>query len=143
MNDDKIQKAMAYLQEAVYQSRDRQAMAAPLSASEAPGSCGLGERAVVELRLSSRGSELFAELWGDDESTDLEHIREVTSAWVREQDGYDRDRNHFMKAFRNKHGFDRSTYEPDVMTAWDEGLAEINAKVNTELEAAAKRLLGN
>ena len=142
MNEDNIQKAMAYLQEAVYQSRDRQAMAAPLSASEAPGSCGLGERAVVELRLSDRGRELFSELWGEDEATDLEHIREVTSQWVREQDGYDRDRNHFMKAFRNKHGFDRNAYESEVMAAWDEGLAEINAKVNVELEAAARRLLG-
>jgi hypothetical protein len=119
-------------------------MAAPLSAGDAPGSCGLGERAVVELRLSARGTELFGELWGDSVTeADLERIRDVTATWVREQDAFDRDRNHFMKAFRKQHGFDRTEYAPEVLAEWDAGLDEINARVNRKLEKAARRLLGN
>ena len=140
MCDERIALAEAYLMEAVYKSRERQAHATGLAAGDAPGSCGLGERAVVDLNLSERGAELFVKLWPEPTEPGVEAIRDLTARWVRDQDGYDRDRNHFLKAFRKQHGFDRSTYSEETQTAYDAGLSTVNDRVNEELRKAATEL---
>jgi hypothetical protein len=63
------------------------------------------------------------------------------SAWVERQDAIDRKRNHFLKAFRSRHGFDRARYAPEVLGEWEAGLAGINAEEDLERRAMAERLL--
>ncbi len=53
----------------------------------------------------------------------------------------DRDRNHFLKAFRGRHGFDRSAYSPELLAQYESGLAELNSRVEAERQAAAQELL--
>lgn len=138
MGDERVVMAEAYLMEAVYRSRERQGREAGLR--EAPGACGLGERAVVELSLSERGAELFGRLWPEPTEDGVEAIRDLTARWVRDQDGYDRDRNHFLKAFRKQHGFDRREYSAETQAAYDAGLSSVNDRVNEELRRAATEL---
>ena len=131
-------QAEAFLQEAVYQSRTEQGSAI----AAAGGQCGLGEKAVVNLDLTERGQELARELWptGLDEESNAA-LSDVVTKWVERQDTLDRKRNHFMKDFRHKHGFDRAQYTAELSTAWREGLDQVNNESNEERRAAAARLL--
>ncbi len=143
--------AEEFLQEAVFRSRAAQAaggvFAAP--AVDSTGRCGLGAEAAVELELTPRGAEIFAQLWPsnapsaapviDNVRTHLEiraHLRE----WIERQDALDRQRNHFLKAFRHKHGLDRAAYSPEQLAHFEDGLERINAEVAEERRAAAQRL---
>ncbi len=145
---DRLETAEALLQEAVYRSRAKGAAIAGLAghtpdAELGVGQCGLGEKAVVELDLSSKGIELATQLWtGPLEGAELERVRDTMRAWVRAQDALDRDRNHFLKAFRKEHGFDRRAYDEDEQRAYDTGLEEVNGRVNTARREHAERLLG-
>ena len=114
-NDDpRLATAEAFLQEAVYRSRAKQAALSGLAglapdAKLGVGQCGLGEKAAVELDLSPKGVELADALWTEPlPEPELERVRDLMRAFVRAQDALDRDRNHFLKAFRHRHGFDRS-----------------------------------
>jgi hypothetical protein len=103
--------------------------------------CGLGARAEVALELSPRGAEIARELWPHELSgPELDIARRVTAEWVEHQDALDRKRNHFLKDFRTRHGFDRNAYPPDQLAAFDQGLARINAEVDDRLRAAAQQL---
>lgn len=136
--------AEAFLQEAVYRSRGAQAGAGLWAAGD-PGAanCGLGAQAAVDLDLTPRAQELFGALWPEVADPALvDHIRQVTAEWVERQDQLDRDRNHFLKAFRHKHGFDRAEYTAEQAAAYRSGLDEVNARVDTERGLAAERLLG-
>ena len=147
--------AQAFLQEAVYRSRARQAAGTALAALAEPrqsvdpapeardaGNCGLGVKAAVELDLSDRGAELLAELWPDGLAPEaLPRVREVMRAWIQRQDALDRKRNHFLRDFRGSHGADRSAYAPETLTAYEQGLDAVNAEVSAGLEAAAQALL--
>lgn len=134
------------LQEAVYRSRERQAtsgdLVSPLAeVGTGPGNCGLGAQAAVDLDLPPRGRELFAELWPDGLSpTALEAARATMAEWIRRQDALDRKRNHFIKDFRNTHGFDRAAYTPEQEAAWRAGLDRVNAEVDEGRRAAADEL---
>lgn len=124
MDDTRIRLAEELLREGVFRSRERQSAVQALTSGSA--SCGLGEKAEVVLDLSPRGRELFDELFSaglDERST--ERFRATMSGWIEEQDALDRKRNHFLKAFRGRHGFDRTTYGPDVVAEYDAGLAKI------------------
>ncbi len=142
-----METAKAFLTEAVYRSRARQAAGVALQASAAelaPDArrCGLGERAAVELDLSARGAELAARLWPLGlTATDLARVREILAAWVQRQDALDRKRNHFLRDFRGAHGYDRARYAPAELSAFEDGLAAVNAEVERELERAAAALL--
>jgi hypothetical protein len=120
---------------------------AALSPSEdpnAPGACGLGRSAAVELGLDDKGALLFGELFGDSvPPAALERIRTDMTDWVERQDALDRKRNHFMKAFRNEHGFDRAAYSEEQLRDYEAGLAAVNDQVNDELRAAAEHMLGS
>lgn len=142
---ERLELAGAFLREVVFRSRARQATSsvlAPPSGANDAGRCGLGERAAVALDLSERGAELFARLWPTEPAVvELERIRGVTSAWVVEQDAFDRKRNHFLKAFRTAHGFDRTRYTPAETLEFESELERINAREDEARRAAATSLV--
>jgi hypothetical protein len=122
--------AQDFLREAVYASRAKQATGAELARLASPrvkGSCGLGTAAAVELELTPRGAELYAQLWPAGHP-DLRALQAVMERWVVDQDALDRDRNHFLKAFRHAHGFDRRAWSAELLAEYESGLAEIAAR---------------
>ena len=145
--DERLATAEAFLAEAVYASRARQAAGVSLlRAAErdgsAPTNCGLGREAAVELALSPRAAELAAVLWPAPLApAAVRDVQKVMARWVERQDQLDRDRNHFLKAFRGKHGFDRNAYGPVLLARFESGLAEVNARVEAERREAARALL--
>jgi hypothetical protein len=142
----RLDRAQALLGEAVFQSRAKQAAAGVVQALGRPAGaaqCGLGREAAVELGLSERGREIFRELWPEAPApAELERLRGVLAAWVARADQLDRDRNHFLKAFRQRHGFDRRAYTAEQLAAYEAGLAEVNGRSQDELGLAARALLG-
>ncbi len=133
------------LDEVVFASRARQTALNSIAGGDA--SCGLGARAEFERRFGTRASALCAELWpecaateGADPASNPERDAAL-AAWVRRQDGLDRERNHFLKAFRGEHGFDRANYSLTVLAGYEEGLAAVNQKHTTERRRAAEGLL--
>ncbi len=128
MDEARVQWAEEFLREAVYRSRAAQAVTTLFKQGAAPkvGQCGLGERAAVVLELDAKGRELFGRLWtGELGDAELARIREVMRAWIEEQDAFDRERNHFLKAFRKENGFDRAGYALEVRERFERGLEEI------------------
>jgi hypothetical protein len=137
---DRLATAEELLQDVVYRSRAGQAAGASLAGN---ANCGLGNEAAVDLDLSARGSELARQLWPESPpAADLARVREVMQAWVVRQDALDRDRNHFMKGFRQRHGFDRTQYTPEQLAEYESGLEQVNAGVNRERRESARELLG-
>lgn len=143
LDGERLKRAEAFLQEAVYRSRAAQAGAGLWAAGDPnAANCGLGESAAVVLDLTPRAEELLAALWpAPPTGAALEAIRAAMTAWVERQDALDRDRNHFLKGFRHKHGFDRNAYSDEERQAFESGLEAVNDRVATERRAAAKRLL--
>jgi hypothetical protein len=145
--DARLETAQAFLREAVFRSRARQAALAGLAgktpdAELAVGQCGLGKEAAVELDLSPRGVELANALWhGPLDAWQLARVQSVMRDWVRAQDALDRDRNHFLKAFRREHGFERASYTPELAARYDAGLETINGAANGALRVHAAQLL--
>lgn len=140
---ERLEQAELFLQEAVYRSRERQAAGVELrrGASPAAGNCGLGEKAALELDLSARGRELAGQLWPAGlEGADLARVRTELAAWVVAQDALDRKRNHFLRDFRQMHGFDRTRYTPDQLRSFEDGLARINGEEDTLRRNAARNL---
>jgi hypothetical protein len=143
MDAARLQLAEAFLHEAVYRSRERQAASVALALPKAGGgTCGLGEKAAIDLDLSARGAELALVLWPAGlAGAELERVRGALADWVVRQDALDRQRNHHLKAVRLKHGFDRDAYPDNVRHAFEDGLARINAAESAERRAAAERVL--
>ncbi len=144
MGHDRARLAEEFLQEAVFRSRALQAASASLfaGANAKSANCGLGAKAAVVLELSPRGEVLFAKLFERELSApELERVRDSMRGWIERQDALDRGRNHFLKAFRTKHGFDRSAYTPEQLAEFDSGLAAINAEVDAERLRAAEQLI--
>src|SRR6187401_3222935 len=121
-----LDAAQAFLQEAVYRSRARQAAGAALALPPAPAGgealrrCGLGEKAAIELDLGPRGAELFETLWPSGLAP---------AALAR------------LRAVRGAHGADRAQYGPDEARAFEDGLAAVNGEVAAGLASAAAALL--
>lgn len=134
--------AQEFLREVVYASRARQAAGAELARLARPavkGNCGLGESAALELGLSPRGAELHALLWPNGHPAPVE-LHASLEAWVDAQDALDRDRNHFLKAFRHAHGFDRRAWSAGLLAEYESGLAAIAAREDEARAIAARRL---
>ena len=143
---DRVALAEAFLQEAVHRSREAQAGAGLWAAGDpSAANCGLGESAAVVLALTPRAEELLNELWpSPPEGKALGALRKRLEDWVVRQDALDRKRNHFLKAFRGEHGFDRSAYDPGQAAAYREGLDAVNGEVSAERrEVAECRSLAN
>jgi len=141
----RIELAERFLQEAVFRSRERQAVGTALrrAASPAAGNCGLGEKAAIELDLSPRGRELAAQLWPAGlEGERLGALKTLVADWIVEQDALDRKRNHFLRDFRGKHGFDRSKYGDESLHAYETGLSKVNAEETERRREVARDLAG-
>ena len=147
MNDERIRDAEAFLQEAVFRSRASQATSAALGGARldrepAPGGCGLGHEAALELDLSPAAAEIFGRLWpGGPEPSEVERTRDLMRDWITRQDALDRKRNHFLRDFRQAHGFDRAAYSAAELEEYETGLARINGEVRERLRGAARELL--
>jgi hypothetical protein len=146
MDERRVERAEEFLREAVYRSRAIQAVSTLLAKGGSPerGNCGLGEKAAIALDLSPRGRELFEQLFesGGEVATDeLARVQACLRDWIEAQDALDRKRNHFLKAFRSQHGFDRTKYSPAEIADLDAGLARVNDEENRERRAAAQALL--
>lgn len=136
--------AIEFLREAVFRSRGAQAAGVSLMQSSAPGAgnCGLGQSASVVLELSPRGAELLAQLHvGAPNARATEQLHAAMTEWIERQDALDRKRNHFLKDFRQRHGFERARYTTEQSQAFDGGLERINADEDRERAEAAMRVL--
>lgn len=145
LEQDRIALAEAFLVETVYRSRERQSAVAAIRAGAiANPNCGLGERAVAVLDLSLRARELLVRIHpGELGEEALQAVHEVMTDWTERQDVLDRKRNHFLKDFRGRNGFDRKRYTAEILAEFDAGLARINAEENAERRAAAVRLVAS
>lgn len=145
LEQDRIALAEALLVETVYRSRERQSAVAAIRAGAiANPNCGLGERAAAVLDLSLRARELLVRIHpGDLGETTLQAVHEVMTNWNERQDVLDRKRNHFLKDFRGRNGFDRTRYTAGIQAEFDAGLARINAEEDAERRAAAMRLVAS
>jgi len=144
MDADRIRLAENFLREAVFASRGAQAAIGSLRAPRpsGTGSCGLGEEASIVLELAPRARDLYEHLFSPPhQAPRAERIRSVTSEWIERQDTIDRKRNHFLKDFRGRHGLDRTSYAPDVLADYEDGLARINAEEDVELRSFGERLI--
>ena len=145
---ERLHFAEELLQQAVYASRARQAAGISLLLARekdgsSPTNCGLGREAAIELELSERGRAAFEALWpAPPEEAELQRIRAVIARSVERSDQLDRERNHFLKAFRTRHGSDRRAYTPEQLAVFEQGLTAINARVDSERRSAAQDLLG-
>jgi hypothetical protein len=140
-----LELAEDFLREAVYRSRAAQAAAGAFPTSSPPpasGRCGLGERAVVVLDLSDKGRELFEGIWTEEPTEgEFERLRDCLREWIVDQDALDRRRNHFLKAFRARHGFDRTRYSTEQLAEYEAGLTRINSEEDEARRAAARAML--
>jgi len=137
MNEDRILLAEALLREAVFASRRGSALP-----GGPPSSCGLGERHPTEPQFGDRGRELFARLFGKSPRDPAsEAVHAIVQEWVARQDAFDRKRNHFLKDYRGRHGFDRSSYSPEALAGYDAGLARINEEEDAARRSAAERVV--
>jgi hypothetical protein len=137
--------AERFLQEAVFRSRERQAVGAELRRGARPdaGNCGLGEKAAIELDLSPRGRELATQLWPAGlAEAQLAALRTAVADWIVEQDALDRKRNHFLRDFRGQHGADRTKYDGDALRAFEAGLAKVNAQESERRREVARAVAG-
>jgi hypothetical protein len=145
---ERLRLADELLQEVVFASRAKQAAGLSLRLARekdgsSPTNCGLGREAALELGLSERGQIAFETLWPAPATQDqAQRIRAVLARWVERADQLDRDRNHFLKAFRTKHGFDRRAYGAELAAQLERGLTEVNERVEAERRSAALELLG-
>ena len=146
LSEESLRLGEEFLREAVYRSRERQAIGVSLQPTRPDGSsptnCGLGREAEVVLDLSPRAREILGELWPEElPQQDLERLRAVMTGWIETQDALDRERNHFLRDFRRQHGFDRTRYAPEDVRAFETGLERVNAEETSKRRAEAQRLL--
>ncbi len=140
MSENRLHLAEELLREAVFEARARQTAGAGLL--DSPSNCGLGDGPELDIELSHRGKELASELWPRPLTpTELAAIQETTRGWIERQDALDRKRNHFLRDFRQTHGFDRRQYAPEVAQAFEQGLARVNEENEQRLQDAARELL--
>jgi len=145
-SEQSLHLAEEFLREAVYRSRERQAIGVSLQPTRPDGSsptnCGLGRGAEVVLDLSARARGILRELWPEElAQQELERLRAVMTDWIETQDALDRQRNHFMRDYRKQHGFDRSLYTPEQVRDFEAGLERVNAEESSKRRAQAQRLL--
>lgn len=135
---DPLTLAETLLDEVVFASRARQSATTAVSSGDP--ACGLGAAPKFEAQFGARARQCLEQLWPEG-APDDGALQATLSAWVRRQDGFDRERNHFLKAFRAEHGFDRSAYAPDVRNRFEEGLDAINQMNAKARRTAAQALL--
>ena len=147
MENKALEAAGRLLQEAVYRSRGKQAGVASMAGADldgevGPGNCGLGQRALVDLEQTEEGRAAFRQLFpGEPSDATVEGLSKLLATWVKRQDGLDRKRNHFLRDFRDQHGYDRRDYTEEQRATYGSGLDAVNAEENEGLHAAQLELL--
>ena len=146
MSEDRIQLAQDLLKEAVYRARARQAAGVAISGGgldrPSGSGCGLGDPGTLDLDLTERGEKLFHRIWPRETApTEVARVKGIILEWVDRSDAIDRKRNHFLRDFRQSHGFDRRAYSEELATAFEQGLERINDEANLGLRHAAEALL--
>ena len=71
----------------------------------------------------------------------MDRIQDVMRGWITLQDSLDRKRNHYLRDFRQEHGFDRQAYTPEELAKYEKGLERTNHEVDDGLRKAAEELL--
>ena len=61
--------------------------------------------------------------------------------WITLQDSLDRKRNHYLRDFRQEHGFDRQAYVTEELAKYEGRIERINREVDDGLRNAAEELL--
>ena len=130
-----LDMARTFLEEAVLASRSQPQD--PLGSA----SCGLGDGPALALGFNEKQRGLLQGLGKHILPENAATVPRTVDAWVKMQDGLDRRRNHFMKAFRQQHGMSRKAYSPEVNAEFSAGLDAINADNDERLSAAAQELL--
>jgi hypothetical protein len=137
MSDTLKDLAQKFLQEAVFASRE-QSHKVPVG--DAAG-CGLGQRPAIPDSFSQKQAELLERMMEVGKAPDFAALQDVAEGWIKLQDGLDRKRNHFLKDFRNQHGFNRREYPPDVDAEFAAGVAAVNEENRARLEAHADQVV--
>lgn len=132
-------KALAhkFLEESVFAAREAQHGGGPTVEA---GGCGLGARPVIPASFNKKQADLMEEMIGvsgGDAEIVVAAAVQHAEQWIKLQDGLDRKRNHFLKDFRNAHGFDRKQYPPDVEARFKQGIDAVNQENRSKLDAAA------
>jgi hypothetical protein len=140
--------AASLLREAVFAARARSAAGRSFAGIDlqrptgGPGNCGLGEKPELESELGARGVELLGQLWPQPLApAELERLRAELAAWVGQQDGLDRARNHFLRDFRAQHGADRRAWSAETARDYERGIAALSAREDARLREHARALL--
>ena len=147
MDDPRLEDAQDLLRDAVFQARAAQAAGVSLGGRAldepaGPGNCGLGETPGLGAALSERGRELLSKLAPGGLDPAVEgSLGSALQAWVDRQDAQDRKRNHYLRDFRQRHGFDRRAYDAAQTRAFEDGLAGINAEEDELRRSAAAGVL--
>jgi hypothetical protein len=139
MDLDKAESAKSLLRELLYKTREKS------HAGSLPGAggglCGLGDPVELFRNLGNDLGPALQNLFRDRTGVDRETATRLIEGWIKEQDGLDRERNHFLKKFRHEHGFDRRQYGPELEKRFNEGVAAINDRQNQSLDRAAQQLV--
>lgn len=129
-----------FLQESVFAAREAQHSEMTAGA----GGCGLGARPVIPETFTAKQAAIMEEMMAA-ASVAPERLVEVAQQsaerWIKIQDGLDRKRNHFLKDFRQGHGFDRRAYPPEIDAQFQSGIDEINQENRERLDREAEAFL--
>jgi len=137
-DSERIELAKKLLQEAVFASRGR---SAPKDLDGSGAGCGLGAGPNLDLALTDDGERVASLFWPAGlEGARASRARALLTEWIRRQDALDRKRNHFLKAFRGEHGFDRAAYTSELAERFEAGLEAVNAESLARLDEAATEL---
>lgn len=130
-----------FLTQILYKSREALHQRDPFAVSSG-GSCGLGENPPSLEALGPEWGRFLAGLFPPDGPTGGgRSLSPFLQSWLKDSDALDRDRNHFLKRFRQAHGLDRRRYDAPTEKVFAEGLERLKARQDALLENYAQKLL--
>lgn len=133
--------AREFLTQILYKSREALHQRGPFTVSGG-GSCGLGENPPSPEALGPERGRFLAGLFPPDGPDDGGRtLSPLLQNWLKDSDALDRDRNHFLKRFRQAHGLDRRRYDAATEKAFAEGLERLKARQDALLGSYARKLL--
>lgn len=135
-----IALSVAFLQESVFASRAA-SHSTTLRLLDGASGCGKGPRPVIPEDFNPRQADLLARMLVLRAVTPspamFDTVRDRVGRWVKIQDGIDRQRSHFIKDFRDIHGFEHASWAAPVQAEFKERIDVINADNRVRLDAAA------
>ncbi len=105
------------------------------------GFCGLGDTAPTHQELPEEYAALLKDFSSERLTQRRALIPPLIQSWISDLDPIDRANNHFLKQFRQKHGFDRRQYDAKTEQAFTEGLSKIHAEQEEVLNRHAAELV--